>query len=118
MQRTWPWRSISSCMVFPVGCRSRSNDASPGLVNQHGIDGRFDTVEFAGDVLPQVVVVAQLLRVDALDNALSTGHQVIEIGVGMNVELPELIEKVGQVADRRITKHLTLAGAVIREAFR
>jgi len=104
-------------MAVSVGGRARTNDSPSWLIDQHAVHGRLNANKLGGDFLPKSVVVPQLLGLHALHNLLGAINQGVKIGVGMEVEVAELLEELGQIADCQVAKHLPLAGAVIREAF-
>ena len=79
--------------------RSTSKPSSTDCTRRH----------LRGDVLPQPGVVAQVLRLDAADDPLGSGHELVELLAAADVQLAEPLEELGQVLHGRVPEDLRLA---------
>ena len=87
------------------------------LSDEQTIERRLDDRQLGGDVLTQPLVVAQLLRLDALNNLLGLIDQFVKLCVRAQIQVPKAAEELGQVGDGRVPKHLGLAVIVTSQPF-
>src|SRR5436190_18199456 len=81
--RTVPSVSTTRCMAIPVGCGTRADDLPPGPVDHEPVELRLHDRHLACDVLPQALVVLQVLRADAADQLLGPADHVVQVPVGL-----------------------------------
>ena len=62
-----------------------------------------------GHALPERLVVAKLLRLDAAHDSLGLTDQVVELLAGADIEMPEAIEELPQVLDGRVPEDFGFA---------
>src|SRR3954467_3459543 len=108
-----PCRSITSCMTASSARMIHADDLAPGTCHQHPFQFCLHPTHFRRDVLAQSVVVAQLLRVDALHHLLRLLHQTVEILAGADVEVLEALEKLIEVDHGGIPEDAPLAVRVV-----
>ena len=86
-----------------------SEDTPPGTIDQHRIERGPDPRELGGHVPTEPDSLAEVPGVDPPDRPLGLGDQGVELVVAPDVERPEPIEELGQVADGRVPEHPGLA---------
>ena len=67
-----------------------------------------DGFQLLRDVLPEVHVLAELLRLDAPDDVLGLSHEVVQLLVRADVEPLEPLEELAEVRDRRVAEDFGL----------
>jgi hypothetical protein len=83
-----------------------AQNVSAGAIHEQAIEHRLDARELRGDVLPQPLVVAQLLRLHAPHDPLRPLHQLVQLAAGAQAQVPEPLEELVQVLDGRVTEDL------------
>ena len=62
---------------------------APWPVDQETVKHRLDAGKLRSHMLPERLIVAQLLRLDSTDDPLGVGHQAVEFVIGTNIKLAE-----------------------------
>ena len=84
-------------------------DPPAGPLDQHRVERGLDPRELGGHVLAEPAALAEVLGVDPPDRPLGLGDQGVELVVAPDVERPEPVEELGQVADGRVAEDPGLA---------
>ena len=79
-----------------------ANNPPSWPVDHHAVENGLDRREVRGDVLPQAIVVAKCLRLDAADDSLRLSDQIVELFVGAHVELPKTVEELDEEAGEEL----------------
>jgi hypothetical protein len=84
-------------------------------VHQQPVEYRLHLAHLRGDVLPQSLVVTEVLRLHAPDDPPSLADKLIELLVGTDVQLAEPLEELAEVLDDAVSKDFRLAILLPRE---
>src|SRR5688572_22372078 len=103
-QVTWPRESIISCMGDYVGRGAGADDAAAGTIQEQAVERLLHLGQLSGHLLPQPVVVTQLLRAHAPHQPLSLLDQLVQLRAGGQVEVSEALEELGQVGDGAVAE--------------
>src|SRR5262245_18221091 len=103
---------MTRCMIASRAGRRGTNNPPPWLVHDQTVKYPLHSAQLRSDLLAQGVVVPQGPGIDAANDPLRSFHQLIELLVGADIELPEALEEIRQVEDRRVPEDLAFAGAI------
>ena len=114
---TEPLGLIISCITT-----SRSlgppQDVATRPVDEQPIEHTLDAGKLCRNLLPQRLVVSELLRSDASDYLLAIDDELVELVIRVHVELSEPLEECREVGDGAIPKHFGLSVLLTAEPIR
>jgi hypothetical protein len=94
-----------------------AKDIAAGPIDEQAVEHGLHAGKLRGHPLPQVGAVAELLRLDPPHGLLRLADQFVELLARPDVEVPESLEELAQVLDRRIAKYFGLAVLIAAEPF-
>jgi len=71
----------------PVARRTGADDLPPGALDDQAVEPGLDLGHLGSDLLPQTVVVAQVLRRDPADQFLGLFDEAVQLLIGADVEV-------------------------------
>src|SRR5258708_5775940 len=96
-------------MAGSVARGNGSDNAPPGLIDQHAVNRGLHAAELGADLLAQASIVAQGLRLDALHHLASPLDEGVEVWVGPDTQLAKTLKELAEVIDGTVPEDLLLA---------
>ena len=95
----------------------RPQNVPPRPIDQQPIEDRLHPGKLTGHALSQVLIVPQLLRLNAAYHALGLSHDFLELIVRVDVEPTKPLKELAEILDDRVPEYLRLAILGAAQAF-